>query len=101
MQEPRAAVDQAPAITQPQPGTVKEAERRRWSPSSSRSAAEIAERAEHGGNAQRAASAVIATPEHRRVAAENQRGQTILPSAMPNPAAMCDSNMNRARAVWV
>ncbi|HEY1438753.1 MAG TPA: Rne/Rng family ribonuclease [Casimicrobiaceae bacterium] len=92
MQEPRAAADQAPAITQPQPGAVKEAEhgeggrRRRRG----RGGRDRGERAEHGEPRTARGERGDRHPETSDAAAarESTSEQTILPSAMPNPAAM-------------
>ena len=91
MQEPRAAVDQAPAITQPQPGAVKEAEhgeggrRRRRG----RGGRERGERAEQGEPRPPRGERGDRRPETADAAArETTSEQAILPSAMPNPAAM-------------
>jgi ribonuclease E len=98
MQEPRAAVDQAPAITQPQPGAVKEAEhgeggRRRRRGRGGRERGERAEqgeprapRSERGGHRPETADAAAAR--------ETTSEQAILPSAMPNPAAMMRDTEN-------
>jgi ribonuclease E len=92
MQEPRAVADQAPAITQPQPGAVKEAEhgeggrRRRRG----RGGRDRGERAEQGEPRASRGERGDRRPETSDAAAapESTSEQTILPSAMPNPAAM-------------
>jgi len=90
--EPRPMQDQAPAITQPQPGAVKEAEhgeggrRRRRG----RGGRDRGERAEHGEPRTARGERGDRHPETSDAAAarESTSEQTILPSAMPNPAAM-------------
>jgi len=92
MQEPRAAADQAPAITQPQPGAVKEAEhgeggrRRRRG----RGGRERGERAEQGEPRPPRGERGDRRPETADAGGgrETTSEQAILPSAMPNPAAM-------------
>ena len=98
MQEPRAAADQAPAITQPQPGAVKEAEhgeggrRRRRG----RGGRERGERAEQGEPRAPRGERADRRPETAGAAAvrETTSEQAILPSAMPNPAAMVRDTEN-------
>src|SRR3989440_1834959 len=98
MREPRAAADQAPAITQPQPGAVKEAEhgeggrRRRRG----RGGRERGERAEQGEPCAPRGERSDRRPETAGAAAvrETTSEQAILPSAMPNPAAMVRDTEN-------
>ena len=98
VQEPRAAADQAPAITQPQPGAVKEAEhgeggrRRRRG----RGGRERGERAEQGEPRAPRGERADRRPETAGAAAvrETTSEQAILPSAMPNPAAMVRDTEN-------
>jgi ribonuclease E len=94
MQEPRAAADQAPAITQPQPGAIKEAEhgeggrRRRRG----RGGRERGERADQGEPRAPRGERSDRRPETADAAAARDISpeQMILPSSspMPGPAAM-------------